>query len=160
MSWFLWENSLLISAPKSSVTLFTPDPAHANTRLKIKIVDSELPLVRSPKILKSVSRYKWPTESAKEDLLMIYKTNYIKGRKAYTTYRNHTSSQRQLKTGVLSPTLYTSLYTANGMTDLLDKCPVKETFLPDISRFYWTLSQSFSVDKRLIHARCKIIQKN
>ena len=48
---------------------------------------------------------------------------------------------------------------ANGMTDLLDKCPVKETFLPDISRFYWTLSQSFSVDKRLIHARCKIIQK-
>ena len=48
---------------------------------------------------------------------------------------------------------------ANGMTDFLDKCPVKETFLPDISRFYWTLSQSFSVDKRLIHARCKIIQK-
>ena len=38
---------------------------------------------------------------------------------------------------------------ANGMTDLLDKCPVKETFLPDISRFYWTLSQSFSVDKYL-----------
>ena len=36
--------------------------------------------------------------------------NYIKGRKAYTTYRNHTSSQRQFKTGVphggvLSPTL-------------------------------------------------------
>ena len=27
--------------------------------------------------------------------------NYIKGRKAYTTYRNHTSSQRQFKTGVL-----------------------------------------------------------
>ena len=26
--------------------------------------------------------------------------NYIKGRKAYTTYRNHTSSQRQFKTGV------------------------------------------------------------
>ena len=37
--------------------------------------------------------------------------NYIKGRKAYTTYRNHTSSQRQFKTGVpqggvLSPTLF------------------------------------------------------
>ena len=37
--------------------------------------------------------------------------NYIKGRKAYTTYRNHTSRQRQFKTGVpqggvLSPTLY------------------------------------------------------
>ena len=37
--------------------------------------------------------------------------NYIKGRKAYTTYRNHTSRQPQFKTsvpqgGVLSPTLY------------------------------------------------------
>ena len=36
--------------------------------------------------------------------------NYIKGRKAYTTYRNHTSKQRQFKSGipqggVLSPTL-------------------------------------------------------
>ena len=37
--------------------------------------------------------------------------NHIKGQKAYTTYRNHTSSQRQFKTGVpqggiLSPTLF------------------------------------------------------
>ena len=37
--------------------------------------------------------------------------NYIKGRKAYTTYRNHTSRQRLFKTGVLqggvlSPTLF------------------------------------------------------
>ena len=37
--------------------------------------------------------------------------NYIKKRKAYTTYRNHTSSQRQFKTGVpqddvLSPTIF------------------------------------------------------
>ena len=37
--------------------------------------------------------------------------NYIKERKAYTTYRNHTSKQRQFKTGVpqggvLSPTLF------------------------------------------------------
>ena len=37
--------------------------------------------------------------------------NYIKGRKAYTTYRNHTSKQRQFKTGVpqgdvLSSTLF------------------------------------------------------
>ena len=51
MSRFLWENSLLISAPKSSVTLFRPDPAQANTRPKIKIADSELRLVRSPKLL-------------------------------------------------------------------------------------------------------------
>ena len=30
MSRFIWENSLVISAPKSLVTLFTPDPAQAN----------------------------------------------------------------------------------------------------------------------------------
>ena len=33
------------------MTLFTPNPVQANTRSKIKIADSELPLVRSPKIL-------------------------------------------------------------------------------------------------------------
>ena len=43
--------------------------------------------------------------------------NYIKVRKAYTTYRNHTSSQRQFKTGVpqggvLSPTIF-NIYTAD-----------------------------------------------
>ena len=37
--------------------------------------------------------------------------NYIKGRKAYTTYRNHTS-KRQFKTGVLSPTLF-NMYTSD-----------------------------------------------
>ena len=35
----------------SSLTLFTPDQAHANTRPKIKIADSELPLVCTPNIL-------------------------------------------------------------------------------------------------------------
>ena len=43
--------------------------------------------------------------------------NYIKGRKAYTTYINHTSKQRQFKTGVpqggvLSPALF-NLYTSD-----------------------------------------------
>ena len=51
MSRFLWKNSLLISAPKSSVTLFTPDQVHANTRPKIKIADSKPQLVRMPKLL-------------------------------------------------------------------------------------------------------------
>ena len=51
MSRFLRVNSLMISAPKSSVTLFTPDPTQDKTHPKIKIDDSELPLVRSPKLL-------------------------------------------------------------------------------------------------------------
>ena len=43
--------------------------------------------------------------------------NYIKGGKTYTTYRNHTSKQRQFKTGVpqggvISPTLF-NIYTSD-----------------------------------------------
>ena len=32
--------------------------------------------------------------------ILKFIANYIKGRKSYTTYRNHTSRQRQFKTGV------------------------------------------------------------
>ena len=95
LSRFLWENSLLISAPKLSVPLLTPDPAQANTRLKIKIADSELPLVRSPQdtrtffsfnnhcvkvsirvrkrnnVLKALAGTDWGQK--KETLLMTYK---------------------------------------------------------------------------------------
>ena len=51
ISCFLQDNSLLISAPKSTVTLFTTDPIQANTHPKIKISDVDLPLVRNPKLV-------------------------------------------------------------------------------------------------------------
>ena len=51
MSLFLKANSLLISAPKSPVTLFTPDTAQAHYHPAVKIEGSRLPLERSPKLL-------------------------------------------------------------------------------------------------------------
>ena len=48
---YLKDNSLLISAPKSSVTLFSQDPHQAKTHPRILIEDSQLPLVQCPKIL-------------------------------------------------------------------------------------------------------------
>ena len=48
---YLKDNSLLICAPKLSVTMFTPDTHQAKTHPKILIEDSQLPLVQCPKIL-------------------------------------------------------------------------------------------------------------
>ena len=48
---YLKDNSLLISTPKSSVTLFTPDTHQAKTHPRILIEYSRLPLVQCPKIL-------------------------------------------------------------------------------------------------------------
>ena len=48
---YLKDNSLLISAPKSSVTLLTSDTHHAKTHHCILIKDSCLPLVKCPRIL-------------------------------------------------------------------------------------------------------------
>ena len=48
---YLKDNSLLISALKSSVALFTPDTHQAKTHPRILIEDSRLPLVKCPKIL-------------------------------------------------------------------------------------------------------------
>ena len=51
MSCFLRDNSLLISAPKSTVTMFTQDSKQTNTHPHIKISDARLLLVRNPKLL-------------------------------------------------------------------------------------------------------------
>ena len=51
MSCFLQDNSLLISASKSTIILFTPDPMQANTHPNIKISDAEFLLVANPKLL-------------------------------------------------------------------------------------------------------------
>ena len=48
---YIKDNSLLISAPKSSVKLFTPDTHQAKTHPRILIEDSLLPLVQCPMIL-------------------------------------------------------------------------------------------------------------
>ena len=48
---YLKDNSLLISSPKSTVTLFSPDPHQAKTHPRILIKDSQLPLVQWLKIL-------------------------------------------------------------------------------------------------------------
>ena len=49
---YLKDNSLLISAPKSTVALFSPDPHQANTHPRILIEDSQLPLVQCSRILR------------------------------------------------------------------------------------------------------------
>ena len=51
VSIYLKENSLLISAPKLTVTLFTPDKHQFLTHPDITLEDTQLPLERSPKIL-------------------------------------------------------------------------------------------------------------
>ena len=51
ISAYLKDNSLLISAPKSTVTLFSPDPHQDKTHPRILIEDSQLPLAQCPKIL-------------------------------------------------------------------------------------------------------------
>ena len=68
--------------------------------------------------------------------------NYIKGRKTYTTYRNHTSKQRQFKNGipqggVLLPTLF-NIYTSDLPPPKYDCSQEIHTTIP---------TQSFCLDK-------------
>ena len=51
VSIYLKDNSLLISALKSTVTLFTPDKHQFQMHPFISLEDTQLPLERSPKIL-------------------------------------------------------------------------------------------------------------
>ena len=51
VSIYLKDNSLLISAPKSTVTLFTPDTHQFQMHPVITLEDTQLPLERRPKIL-------------------------------------------------------------------------------------------------------------
>ena len=51
VSIYLKENSLLISEPKSTVPLLTPDKHQFQTHPDITLGDTQLPLERSPKIL-------------------------------------------------------------------------------------------------------------
>ena len=51
LSIYLKDNSLLISAPKSTVTLFTPDKDQLQMHQDITLEDTQRPLERSPKIL-------------------------------------------------------------------------------------------------------------
>ena len=72
--------------------------------------------------------------------LINFIANYIKGRKAYTTYRNHISSQRQFKTGipqggVLSPTLFNIAYIPPP------RAPVQ--VVPTTTAYKWWNCQAF-----------------
>ena len=51
VSIYLKDNSRLISVPKSTVTLFTPDKHQFQMHPDITLEDTQLPLERSPKIL-------------------------------------------------------------------------------------------------------------
>ena len=51
VSIYLKDNSLLISAPKSTVTLFPPDKHQFQMHPEITLEDTQLPLERSPKLL-------------------------------------------------------------------------------------------------------------
>ena len=115
--------SLLISAPRSSLTLFTPDTHQAKTHPKILIDDSQLPLVQCPKkigvdldtllsfnkhgshvaervfsrnnILKALAGTSWGQQ--KETLLMTYKAVWEINYKLCYTCLEHKPTRHQLQ---------------------------------------------------------------
>ena len=90
-----------------------PLPVWAHTSKKTSKVENKLPYKCSTSSFTSKSCLSQRMD--RPGTIIKYIANNIKGRKAYTTYINHTSSQRQFKTGVpqggiFSPTLF-NIYT-------------------------------------------------
>ena len=69
---YMKDTSLLIPAPKSSVTFFTPDTHQAKIHPKILIKNLQLSLVQCPKILGVHLDISLPWGQQKETLLMTY----------------------------------------------------------------------------------------
>ena len=88
--------------------------------------------------------------------------NYIKGRKAYTTYRNHTSKQRQFKTGVpqggvLSPTLF-NIYTSECSQEIHTTIPTQSFCLDKTKQ---PLTKSRQNNLHSVHTRpCRIYEQS
>ena len=70
VSIYLKDNSLLISAPKSTVTLFTPDKHQFQMHPYITLEDTLLPLERRNNMLKALAGSSWGQD--KGTLLMTY----------------------------------------------------------------------------------------
>ena len=73
---YLKKNSLLISAPKSTVTLFTPDKHQFQTHPDITLEDTQLRLERSPKTLGVIMD---PSLSFHKDIQDRQEKQYAKG---------------------------------------------------------------------------------
>ena len=83
VSIYLKDNSLLISVPKSTVTLFTPDKHQFQMHPDITLEDKQLPLERCPKILGVIM----------DQFISFHKhCNYVSDRMTYNTLGKYIAS--------------------------------------------------------------------